>query len=346
MANAGMKNNAHPTDLLPDYLLGALSPEEVGGLEAHLEHCATCREELARLAAPVVPLAEGLPQAQPPERVWETLRMRFAQELSERPENVTVLAQPARISTRLAYPWLLAACVALAVTGGSLLWGVRNYGAYQQASAETRLLTTFLAQPQVQKVALENVIGSDRRESPGSVLLTPEGDALFVLADAAPRGRAYQAWGHASSEWDPERGEELTSLGLSRSNVLEVATSGFASLYLSVEPVGGSPQPTEPLSKLSLLRARPDAVLELDSPQEGSTLTSDSVIVSGTVEEGVTDLRYSVGGETTDIAFANNRFTFTVTGLSAGENTLTVTATTADGKTASASVNVEYTPPE
>ncbi len=332
----------HPTDLLPDYLLGALSPEEVKGLEAHLERCAACREALARLAAPVALLTEALPQAQPPERVWETLRVRFEQAQSEQPENVTVLAQPARP----AYPWLLAACVALAVTGGSLFWGVRSYGAYQQARAETQLLTAFLTQPQVQKVALENVIGSERTESPGSLLLAPGGDALFVLSEAAPRGRAYQAWGHTSSDWDPERGEELTSLGVSRGNVLAARGSGFASLYLSLEPAGGSPQPTDPLSKVSLRKPRPEDVLGLTSPEQGGEVGAPSVIVSGTVSETVTDLRYRLGGgDTTDVAFANNRFTFTATGLSAGENTLEVTATTADGETVTASVTVLYTPP-
>ena len=336
----------HPTDLLPDYLLGELSPEEVRKIETHLENCAACREELARLAAPVALLTEALPQSRPPERVWETLRVRFSQELGDdEPENVTVLAEPARASTRPVYPWLLAACLALAVTGGSLFWGVRSNDAYRQARAETQLLSSFLAQPQVQKVVLENVIGSSRTESPGSVLLTPAGTALFVLADAAPQGRTYQAWGHTSSDWDPDRGEELTSLGVSRSGVFEVSSSEFASLYVSLEPVGGSPQPTDPLSKVSLLKARPNDVLELSSPVQGGETGFSSVIVSGTLEEGVGALRYRVnGGEPTDIAFANNRFTFTATGLNIGENTLTVTATTATGEPVTQSVTVVYKP--
>ena len=339
----------HPTDLLPDYLLGELSPEEVESLDAHLENCALCRAELARLAAPTVALTEALPQTRPPERVWETLRVRFEQEsrsTADRPANVTVLADPARAPTRPPYRWLLAACIALAVTGGSLFWGYRSDDAYRQARAETQLLTTFLTQPQVQKVVLENVIGSGRTESPGNLLLSPAGDALFVLAEAAPQGRAYQAWGHTSSDWDPDRGEELTSLGVSRGGVFEVPSSGFASLYVSLEPAGGSLQPTDPLSKVSLLKARPDTALELASPNEGSEVGS-SVIVSGTVGEGVSALRYSVdGGEATDIAFANNRFTFTAGGLSAGENTLAVTATTADGETVTQAVTVVYTPPD
>ena len=348
----------HPTERLPDYLMGELHPEEVTELETHLEGCEACREELARLAAPVGAMTEAFPQERPPERVWQGLQARFLREVASQgevqeaehepgTEEMQVLTEPARAPYPYpSYGWLLAACLALVMTGGSLFWGYRNFQAYQQVRTDVRLLTDFLARPQVQRVVLENVVGSDRSESPGSLLLTPEGDALFVLSEAAPPGRAYQAWGHISSDWDLERGEELTSLRLSEGSVFEVPSSGFASLYLSLEPARGSPQPTEPLSKVSLLTPRSDTTVRITNPEADTALSSNSVIVSGTVNESVTGLRYTVdGGEATEVTFANNRFSFTVTGLAAGESTVRVTATAA-GETFSDSVRVSFEPPD
>jgi anti-sigma factor RsiW len=53
----------HPEELLPDYALGVLSPEEAAEIEAHLEACAACREELGQLNTSLVQVVEALPAA-------------------------------------------------------------------------------------------------------------------------------------------------------------------------------------------------------------------------------------------------------------------------------------------
>lgn len=332
-------NPPHPSELLPDYVLGLLTTEETEMVEEHLEGCDACQEEAWRLAQPLVLLTEALPVEKPPERVRLALKARL-------PERTPTVVAPAaaRPPPSYHYAWSLAA-FSLVLAFGSFLWGLRGYEAYQQAQADERLLSTFLARPQAKKVVLENILESNRARSPGSALLAPGGEVLFVLTEAASPGRTYQAWGHTSSDWDPERGEALESLRTSQSNVFEVEAAGFASLYLSLEPAGGSPQPTDPLSKVSLLNPVPDAPVEILTPAAGATLTTSSVIVTGIVEASTTSLSYALnGGPASETAFANNRFSFTVPELQEGKNTLVVTATGADGETVTASVRVTHTP--
>ena len=358
-----MANNInHPTDLLPEYVLGLLEPAETSAVEAHLGSCATCQEEVRQLSEPLVTLTEALPPEKPREQVWEAIQAQIAEERKLLPE-IAAPVETKQDETRQdetgqeerdmplmpppappRYGWQLATFAALLVAVGSLVWGTRSTANYQQAQAEQRLVAERLADPQVQKVALENVIGSRREQPIGSVLIAPDA-TLFVLEQNAPADLAYQAWGHTSSDWEPEQGETLTSLGVFEGDVFEVASAGFASLYLSLEPPGGSPQPTDPLSKVSLLNPRSSLPVEISSPESGTTVDSDQVILSGVVNEQTAELSYTLnGGEATEVPFANNRFTVTVAGLVEGENRLTVTAIDDEGEASTASVTIIYAP--
>ena len=212
----------HPTELLPDYVLGLLTPERTAAVEAHLAGCEACQEEAWRLGAPLVFMTEALPQREaPPPRVWEGIEARLRDERRElrsvqiqeaepiaeagEDEAFPYVPQLGGIPTR--YGWLAAACVSLLLVLSGV-WGFENYRALQRAQDDTRLLSAFLARPGVDRVVLENVLanGTNGPGGLGSILLAPDGEALFVLEEPAPPGRAYQAWGHTSSDWDPERG--------------------------------------------------------------------------------------------------------------------------------------------
>ena len=347
----------HPNHLFADYLLGELGEAAATELETHLASCNACAQELAQLAAPLITLTEAMPQSAPSERSWESLQARFKEAVSAKasvqqgvPGGKTLeRSSPPPLTdnsplTKVPYRWLMAACLVVFTLATSLFWGWRNYAAYQRVQAEVAQLNAYLSKPLVQKVVLENVLGSERSESPGSALLTPEGRALFVLTEDAPANRTYQAWGHTSGDWDPEGGETLTSLLVSQSKVFEVEGANFASLYLSLEPSGGSPQPTQPLSKVSLIKARPSALLELSLPKAGAELTTNRVIVSGSVRGDVSSLSYSLNGSpATEVSFANNRFNFTVNDLVVGQNVIELRAASAAGRF-SESVTVTYEP--
>ena len=352
------QSERHPTALLPDYVLGLLTPEETAVVEAHLETCALCQEEAWALAEPLVALTETLPKERPPERVWQNIQDELTRSAllpeiavpSERLSEEVKPSAPNPAPRSTTYTWPLTAAFALVLALGSLLWGARSYDALQQVRANEELLSTFLARPQVQKVVLENVLSSNRSQPLGSALLVPEqrpgaDDKVLFVLQSPPAGRTYQAWGHTSSDWDPDRGETLTSLRTSRDNVFEVDAQGFASLYLSLEPVGGSPQPTEALSKVSLLNPVASAPLEITSPEDGASVSAPTLIVSGVVDPSITGLSYTLnGGAATETTAANNRFSFTVSGLREGRNTLEVRAANETGERVTRSVQVFYTP--
>lgn len=316
---------------LAEYVLGTLEPEAAASVEAYVEASSAARAEVRALRVALVALTEALPPQTPPPSVWDRIEAGLT---AERPPP------PAR---RRPPPWLgwgVAALLAL-VTGAQLVWTLQTGAAYRQTAANERRVAAFLAQPAVGRVALQGPAG----EGLGSVLLEPGGDALFVLTSRPAAGRVYQAWGHATDDWEPGSGEPLTPLGTSDRAVFEVSPGGFASLYLSLEPAGGSVQPTEALAHVSLQNPPPRAPLELLTPEDGMSVTTDRVIVSGRLQGTVSTLRYRVnGGEPVTTPVAGTRFSFTASGLRPGENTLEVTARLA-GEPLSARVTVVYTPP-
>lgn len=333
-------------DDLAEYVLGTLEPSELGEVEAYLARSADARAEVRRLQESLVTLTESLPSAAPRVEVWTNIQAKLATErLPTASEQVFDVHPPVTVFRPRTWPsrisqlgWSLAACFCL-IAVGSFFWGFQNYRAYQESAGEALLVAAFLAEPQVQKVTLQ---GPDN-QGLGGVLLEPEGRALFVLDQAPAQGRAYQAWGHTSDDWEPGSSEQLISLEVSQDQVFAVATQEFAALYLSLEPAQGSSQPTQPLSRVSLGEPAPATPLEIASPVDGAILASDRVIVSGSVGAGVTDLSYTHNaGTPIQTSVAANRFTFTVTGLQKGVNTIEVTAAVDDQQVTNA-VIVTYT---
>ena len=346
-------NRAAPPDLT-GYVLGTLESTEEAAVEAYLARSERARAEVRELRASLVVLTEALPPAQPRAEVWRNVQAQLARSQAETDPAEPVVSAPnvppavsvlpprpgAGRANRLA--WSLAACFCL-VAAGSLFWGVRSTGAYRQAAGEARLVAAFLAEPQVQKLTLR---GPDNGGI-GGVLLEPRGRALFVLDGAPVPGRAYQAWGHTGSSWEPGSSEQLVSLAVSQDKVFAVPTGKFAALYLSLEPRRGSPQPTRPLSRVSLTSRASTAPLQISNPTDGAILSADSVVVRGSVADGVNAVGYTLnGGEPVETGVAAGRFTFTVAGLREGDNTLEVRAVGAQQQANTATVTMTYTPSE
>ena len=317
---------------LTDYALGLLGPDEVAELEALLKRSEAARADLKSLNASLVTLTEALPPLEPPVRAWDALQARLESSPAATPA-VTSTAPPVRQRppSRPYLGWALAACLAL-VAAGELVWVQRLQQqlnlASQQQVRETTLVADFLSAPQVKKISLYG----RQREGLGSVLARPSGGALFVLGKAPPPGQSYQAWGHVGNDWEPGSDEQLTSLEVSNSPVFEVATQKFTALYLSLEPVGGSPQPTYPISRVSLSGPAATTPLQITSPTDGAVLDRASVIVTGAVAADITDLSYTLNGAEKQTTTAGNRFSFTAS-LEPGTNTLVVRAAGPQGVT-------------
>ena len=225
---------SHPDDQLLAYALGELSTEESASIEAHLDTCSECRAELHRLRAALVAVVETLPPAVPPSGGWEAIAARIAE--SPAPPLVVRDRPPARWQT-----FALVASVALLLLTGA--WGIsqqRELRALRNLRAEALTVNRWLAREDVEIGYLEPT------SSPiGSVLFLADGRALLVLADAPAERQNYQAWGL--------REGQAVSLGVSGSRTIEVDSSGFDAIGISLEPAGGSEQPTNVLGGTPVL---------------------------------------------------------------------------------------------
>ncbi|MEW6420369.1 MAG: anti-sigma factor [Deinococcota bacterium] len=218
---------AHPTDLLPGYVLGDLAAQEAETVEVHLLGCPSCRAEVARLWDALFSLADDLPAAAPSAGTWDRIQAR---------------RQPLRVQPphRSVWPWWSAAAVvALLALGGSVTWS--QFHPARQASVER------WEAPGVTRLVLISREGTPF----GSLLVRPDGQALVMLNRPAPNGQVYQAWGRQAQ--GPRAGVPV-SLGITDGRVMQVVWTGFDSVGISVEPMGGSPAPTHPLGRVVLPR--------------------------------------------------------------------------------------------
>lgn len=302
---------------LPEYALGTLKPAETAEVEALLAKSEDARAELSRFRETLVALTDGLPPVKPPADVWHKIQSELEPVATPTP---AVLPAPRGAPRSAWLGWALAACLTV-VAVGELVWVTTSQAAYREARREAVLVAEFLSSPEVQRIVLQG----RQRQGIGSVLTRPDGEALFVLGEPPPEGQSYQAWGHRSDDWQLGSGEQLTSLEVSGDPIFAVDTGTFGALYLSLEPEGGSPQPTYPLSRVSLREPIATSQLTITSPADGSVIEEERVIVTGVVDTNVTHLSYVLNGETRQTTTVGTRFAFTAT-LRTGENTLIVRA--------------------
>ena len=217
----------HPTELLPDYLSGDLSPQERRDLERHLETCETCRRELQGLERTLVTLIDQLPPMPVPSGSWQAIERRIG-------------------SGQRRWRWepfAVAAGLILAAVSG--VWGLSEQRTARQLRAEQRKVAGWLSRPDMRALPIDG--GGERI---GGVLLLGDGRALFVLDEYPPRGRAYQAWGR--------RDDEVVPLETTQRRILEVRYQDFERIGVSLEPPGGSSTPTEPLGTVPTSAAGED----------------------------------------------------------------------------------------
>ncbi|MEU7579810.1 anti-sigma factor [Streptomyces sp. NPDC041068] len=233
------------------YVLHALAPAERAEFERHLADCTACAQEVRELAATTAHL--GLAVAtQPPPHMKEQVMARITgvrQEPPRVPQRGGVRTW-SRSLPRLA----LAACLAAATAlGGTAVWQHRSAEeARQQAQRAERqadALAAVLAAPDARTST--GRLGGD---ATATVVVSRARDRAAVLVSDLPKpedGRVYQLW------FD-DGGKKMRSAGFLQGSGGESATLldgpvGDASgMGVTVEPAGGSAQPTTaPLALLA-----------------------------------------------------------------------------------------------
>ncbi len=221
------------------YALGTLDAEESSVLEAHLQTCASCRDELAAYRQ----ISGGLLMAIPPKAPPESLRQRLRQHLPSAQKS----NHPRRTWSFNQLALGFAVVVLLALNLFSL-FQMQSYQ-YQQAKLTREIQTSqialaMLAYPGTQSLAINAPSVS------GALLLDKDRSIAVLIVWNLPQlknSQTYQAWlvnpqGERTSAaiFDPDPDLPFTSVSITSTSELSV----FSSLGVTVEPAGGSKQPT------------------------------------------------------------------------------------------------------
>lgn len=206
--------------------LGALPAEEARRVRAHMAQCEACTAEYVRLreAADVLPLAGPLPDAAAPSAALKERVMAGIE-----PQNVVPLEQRRR-SGFVTPPYVLAAaCLIAAIIMGAL------YAQVSRRAADQSAVIADITSPAAQhyKVAGGQVLRS--------------GERVYIAMRSAPplpAGKVYQAW--TLPQGSKRMAPSVTFVPLNGRVLLRLPVNArqIAAVAVSVEPAGGSAQPT------------------------------------------------------------------------------------------------------
>lgn len=222
---------------IPAYVLGALSRDEASELQAHLETCEVCREELLRFQQVGDGLMAGIfPQQTPPGSARRKLLAALAEERAPR-------------RSRWGFRQFAFGAVAL-----SLL--AMNVAAFLQIR-DLRQQQTQLASQVEKNHTILGMLTASTEIHPisgdglsGNLLLDRQKNLSYLLVwnlASPPDNRVYQIWlvGPGGDRIDagvfqPEGDRPLTSAPLITSRSLDE----FVGMEVTIEPAGGSDVPT------------------------------------------------------------------------------------------------------
>ncbi len=249
-------NRESMRDLAAAYAIGALDADELREFESLLGQSEELRREVAEFEEVSAQLAHGAPQAEPDTALRRRLMDRAKVDAVSRP------AAPPSRSTN----WMLGLAWAAAATGiiVAFVQSDRAGDLEKQLAARAREVETVLAQLDRSKQRLDDVLGAttvmfvlrSTSEQPPSIRLywnqQENNIVLQTIALApAPTGREYQLWflsGGAAlpaSTFNSDAGGSRVTLP---GPPPDTEIQGVA---ITIEPIGGSAQPTTPIILLS-----------------------------------------------------------------------------------------------
>ena len=206
-------------DLAAAYAVDALEPEEQRAYESHLARCPRCQEEVAGFSKAVSALAFAAPPAEPP----PALRGRILAAAGADQSNVV------QLRPRWAVPALAAAAVAACTAIGLGVWAQNLHSRLGSATSALQSLPLSGA-------------------ATGAVVLGRGGEADLVISGLprAPSGKTYEVWVIHGAVAQPA-GLFVPKTATAVVRLTRHVPAG-AHVGVTLEPAGGSPQPTsEPI---------------------------------------------------------------------------------------------------
>ncbi|MEU6987906.1 anti-sigma factor [Streptomyces sp. NPDC046324] len=231
--------------LVAAYALSALDPEERAMFTAHLPECEACRQEAAEFEATAARLAAATAQVPPTAMKQRTLTA--VDGVRQLPPRIAGTAPAAVFGGALrlrVVPLALAACLAAAASfAGLAAWQHQESERLQEQArqAEQRIddISGVLAAPDARTVhgragngALTTVVASDRQNK-----------AVFTATGlpAPAAGKTYQLWLDHRGTMRP-----AGFIHQDGTVLIDGDTADAAAVGLTLEPSGGSAQPTTP----------------------------------------------------------------------------------------------------
>ena len=212
------------------YAVDAVDDIERASFERHLASCPTCRAEVASLREASALLADAATTTPPPE-----LRDAVLSGITRvRPLPPVTVGGP--VHRRKWFPALVAAVVLALVGVGGAVWQPWR----DDTSVQVSVTDQVLQDPDAERFTQELPNGAT-----ATVVRSAKVDrAVLVTEDmpAPPDGKVYQLW-YQSPSW------HMTSAGLmpdgADTALLEGNANDAVGAGMSLEPAGGSDQPTE-----------------------------------------------------------------------------------------------------
>ncbi|MEV7089056.1 anti-sigma factor [Streptomyces sp. NPDC093085] len=241
------------------YALHALAPEERAAFERHLEACAACTQEVRELAATAARLGQAVAVVPPPALKEQVLR-RIAAERQEPPRVTPHQTRPGGAAGRrgrLLSRFALAACLAAAASlGGVAVW--QNQVAQdarqeaQDAQRRAEELAAVLSAPDARVTT-----GRLTNGATGGVIVSRAKDRAAFVASGLPRapaGKVYELW--YDDNGTMRAAGLLDSTTGTASVLMEGPLADASGMGITVEPAGGSAQPTStPLALMEFTTA-------------------------------------------------------------------------------------------
>jgi len=252
--------------LIGAYAVDALTEQERRTFEEHLDACAHCRAELIGLRETAAHLG-GSVQDQPPADLRATVLGQIgavrplppilpedsAQATSEASTTTPEHPPATRLSSRrqrhyrLRRRWLTSVAAAAAILVGAVAWHPWTGSTPAQVSASQQVLHASDAQRLVKHLdgTTATLVYSHRLAK-----------AVLITSDMAPapQGHTYQVWYMTASGAATGAGFVHPSGGGKHSSVLLKGNADEAAVVgVTIEPAGGSPQPTtKPIMTMDL----------------------------------------------------------------------------------------------
>ncbi len=220
-------------DSVAPYLLGALPDDETEAFEAHLAHCADCREEVDALA----PAVHALPNSVEPVAPPLALKTRIMAEVHREAELLAAAGpeadRPPAKRRRRRFAFGMPRLATLAGAAAVLFVGVAiGIGASQLGGGGPETVTAQI------DASLPGA-GAEIKVEDDTAMLTAHG------LPAAPEGRVYQVWLKRPGQ-DPEPTPALFTPAKDGTATAMVPgpLDGVEQMLVTDEPVGGSRVPT------------------------------------------------------------------------------------------------------